>query len=585
MKMKFLKTLALFMTFVLGFGMLSACGSSIDGIDKNKTQLFIANYEGGVGRAWLDEAVARFEKYYENESFETGKKGVHVHIKSDKQVALSQLKGSSHYIFLTGGNLFNNYISEGDFVKITDIVSQEKLPGENKYIADKLSADTKAALTALNGDYYALPTAQSLGGVTYNKHLFDAKGFYFADNPSEAPIKNVNDKRYGFVLGSDIKKSTGPDALYGTSDDGLPSSVEELKKLCDCMVQLNVTPFICYAYSSHYTQNLLQSLWANLAGYDELMLSLSADSSRYGKTDLVEIGSNGKIVKEAGKVKILEDQEINDANGYLLSRQASMYYALDFMQYIFSADRINSYLVPASLTSALSHTDAQLDFLRSEAIGTPIGMLIEGSYWENETKDAGNLKTMQDLYSDYYNEIDYRFMPMPHQYQGRVTPIGTVGENGLTEKDGLKQIGVDNLYNYVIINAHAVKNNAAAERVSKLFVQFLYTDESLRNSTVTNGMSKDIDYTLSDNEYNSLSTFAKSVYDIKTNGQIIVPISSSPVFVKNMSSFSFNTLTSPMWGTENYNYPINGFRDGYTLDSYFEAMVSKHDASWWGKLN
>jgi len=585
MKKNFLKTLALFFAFVLSFGVLSACGPSMEGINTDKTQLFIANYEGGIGRAWVDEAVARFEKYHENESFEDGKKGVQVHIKSDKQVSLSQLNGSSHHVFFTGGNMFNNYIAEGDFVKITDIVSQEKLPGEDKYIADKLGADTKAALTALNGDYYALPTAQSLGGVTYNKHLFDSKGFYFADNPAEAPIKNAADKRYGFILNSNVKKSTGPDALYGTTDDGLPSSVEELKKLCDCMVQLNVTPFICYAYSSHYTQNLLQSLWANLAGYDELMLSLSADSNRYGNTDIIEIGSNGKVVKEAGKVKILKDQEINNSNGYLLSRQASQYYALDFMQYIFSPDRINKYLVPASLTSALSHTDAQLDFLRSEAIGSPIGMLIEGSYWENETKDAGNLKTMQDLYPDSYNEIDYRFMPMPHQYEGRVDAIGTVGENGVTEKDGIKQIGVDNLYNYVVINAHAVQNNPVAERVSKLFVQFLYTDESLRNSTVTNGMSKDVDYTLSDDEYNSLSTFAKSVYDIKANGQIVVPISNSSIFVKNMSSFSFNTLTSPMWGTEKYTYPINGFRDGYDLDAYFEAMVSKHDATWWSKLN
>lgn len=587
MKLKLFKVVALCICAVLTIGTVAGCSSTDVGpnIDTSKTQVYVANYAGGVGRTWLDEAVTRFEKYYENESFEAGKTGVQVQIKNDKDVAVAQMKGSSHYIFFIPVNQFYQYISEGDFVKITDIV-QERLPGESKSIEDKLSADTKAALTALDGDYYLLPTAQSVGGVTYNVHLFEDKGLFFADNSSEAPIQNSGDPRYGFILTSkNLKRSTGPDGLYGTEDDGLPSSVEEFKKLCDCMVKLNVTPFICYAYSYHYTQCLLQSLWANLAGYNELALSISADSSRYGTTDIVEINSNGKIVKENNNIKIVKGQEINANNGYLLSRQVSRYYALDFLQYIFSPERINTYLDRASLTAALSHTDAQYNFMRGEPIGKPIGMLIEGSYWENETKDAGNLNTMKELYPDYYEEMNYRFMPMPHQYSGRIDPIGTVGESGVTERDGYKQVAVDNLYNYAVINANTVKRGSVAERVSKLFLQFLYTDESLRKATTVNGMSKDVEYELSDSEYASLSGFAKSVYDIKKNGQIFVPISNSRVFVQNMSAFSFSTLSTQIWSTGSYSYPLNAFKDGVSLDNFFESLVAEHSSDWWNKLN
>lgn len=587
MKTKFFKTIAMSIALVLSMGVISGCEPPIPpGVDINKTQVYVANYEGGVGRAWLDDAKIRFENYYEDVSFEEGKTGVQVQIKSDKQVSLTQLKGSSHYIFFTGGVMYNNYISTGDFAEITDVVKNEKLPGEDKTVEDKLSADTKAALTALNGGYYALPTAQYLSGVTYNVHLFDAKGFYFADNPSDGPVQNTKDPRYGFILTSkSVKKSTGPDGLYGTSDDGLPSSVEEYKKLCDCMVKLNVTPFICYAYSYHYTQHLFHTLWANLAGYDEVMLSISADSERFGVTDLVEINSSGKVVKDNSKIKIVENQTIDETNGYFLSRQASRYYAMDFMQYIFSPERISTYMVPASLTSALSHTDAQLNFMRGEKTGNPVGMLIEGTYWENESKDADNLSIIKDLYPDYYNEMDYRLMPMPHQYEGRVEPIGTVGVGGITEDDGIKQVGIDPSYQYGIINAHAVKNKPVAERVSKLFLQFLCTDESLRKTTTITGMFSDFEYELEDEEYNLLSNFSKSVYDIKKNGQVVVPISNTDIFVKNMTSFTFKTLTSPMFASDDYAFPLNAFRDGQSLDKYFEAVVASHDQTWWNKLN
>ena len=65
---------------------LAACNREMvnpnDKIDETKTQLRISNYQGGFGRVWLDNAAARFEEKYKNESFEPGKTGVEIHITS-----------------------------------------------------------------------------------------------------------------------------------------------------------------------------------------------------------------------------------------------------------------------------------------------------------------------------------------------------------------------------------------------------------------------------------------------------------------------------------------------------------------------
>ena len=106
MKKVLLKAITLCMALVLSTSVLGGCidpNGGLPGLDTGKTQVYVANYEGGIGRAWLDDAKARFEDYYKDESFEEGKTGVQVQIKSDKQVSLAQLKGSNHYIFFNGG--------------------------------------------------------------------------------------------------------------------------------------------------------------------------------------------------------------------------------------------------------------------------------------------------------------------------------------------------------------------------------------------------------------------------------------------------------------------------------------------------
>ena len=53
--------------------MVACGGGGGEQVDDTKTQLYVSNYDGGFGDEWLYSAKAKFEKLYENKSFEDGK--------------------------------------------------------------------------------------------------------------------------------------------------------------------------------------------------------------------------------------------------------------------------------------------------------------------------------------------------------------------------------------------------------------------------------------------------------------------------------------------------------------------------------
>ena len=59
----------------------SATGDSANGdiiVDENKTQLFVANIQGGIGYEWFRKVIARFEEKFADAVYEPGTKGVQI---------------------------------------------------------------------------------------------------------------------------------------------------------------------------------------------------------------------------------------------------------------------------------------------------------------------------------------------------------------------------------------------------------------------------------------------------------------------------------------------------------------------------
>lgn len=603
------------MACMMSFSAFGGCGggggnSSAGGtFDYSKTQIWIYNHENAIGSVWLDSLKARFEAEYADKEFSNGTKGIEVHVFGQRSALDTVTLATQPYqIVFTEGSGPADLYDSNSFYDMTDWVKETT--AEGKSIESKLSDEMKASYT-MRGGYYTLPHFESYANPTYNRHLFEEKGLYFADDVNElysgttAPDKS--NPSYGILLkNKTAKKSCGPDGIYNTDDDGLPSSVEELKQLVDCMVSLSITPFVAYASTYHYTNKMLYSMWATLEGYDGAMLYVSGDGNQYGSTQIVALDENGKVKKNSDGSVQLETYTLdglNSRDGYKIERQASKYYALDFYQHIFNKSNIDTYYDTDGLSSTTSHTDVQRRFLESEVSSkSKVAFLMDGSYWENESKDAGNLKKLQQSNPDYYAEMEYRLFSLPTQYTGRVEAVGEADKDGnvtyyagKSEADSKKQVMVSNLNCNTYVNRFALlgvdgKIDSSVEEATKLFIQYMYSDESLSEATGITGMFRPLQYEISATDKAKLSSFSKSVLEMRETSEVLVPFASTNYFKYNSSIFGLSPnenddMFTSNDGKDTVRYAINGFRyNNMTLDTYFEGIAINRGESWWNSL-
>lgn len=261
---------------------------------------------------------------------------------------------------------------------------------------------------------------------------------------------------------------------------------------------------------------------------------------------------------------ITESKVITKDNAYEIYQQESRYWALYFCQYLFS----NEKNFHKSCMNTSSHTDVQRDFLIKDSEDKGVAMLIEGTYWRNEAKDAGTFSKWPGA-----EDVETRLMPLPVQ-----------GTGSVKEGEGKSPVVIDTLSSYAFINANiASKHDSDEVEMAKEFLQFCYTDVSLSEFTVKSSVTKDVSYTLSDAEYNGLSDYAKSVWDIKKYGKVVNPISGEPEYIKNVSLFHMTDTN--IWQTNNGcgRNPIDAFTSGGTsARKYFEGL--KKTQEWWNGL-
>ena len=110
--------------------------------DLNKTQLYVSNYDGGFGDEWLYSAKANFEKLYENEVFEEGKKGVQVWITPSElngPALINSVLGAREQVFIAQSVYYYDYLTEECMLDISDVVTGSlSVFGENNTIENKL---------------------------------------------------------------------------------------------------------------------------------------------------------------------------------------------------------------------------------------------------------------------------------------------------------------------------------------------------------------------------------------------------------------------------------------------------------------
>lgn len=524
--------------FALSFAATGAgCKRSVPGaeaIDPHRTQIYVANFNGGTGEQWLKNVKSRFEADLADESFEQGKTGVQIMIQSDKENyrgknLIDKIEGATQEVYFTETVNYYDFVTTGKFLEITDIVTEDlsEKYGESGTILDKMTAHQREyfnAGTEENPEYYALPHYEVYSGLTYDVDLWESENLYFKEgHPSVADYYggSANIEQY-FVQSANDKRASGPDGKTGviegvdySADDGLPATYDEFFLLFDWMKNLGITPIIWNgAYASTYVQMLLSSLFVDYEGYDRTMLNFTFSGDA---DDIVtSIGSDGKVN--------VKTETIEPATGYLLSQQAGKYYALKFLEKLLSDASYYSNLYFSSFTGTMTHLEAQETYINSrfDNEAQPIGILLDGNWWENEATENGSFTRSEELYGEKAKKENRNFawMPLP-----RATELDVGKETTMLDKN----------YTLAFINA-----NVAEWKIPllKRFLQYCYTDVSLQEFTETTGIARGLQYEMSDEAVEKMTSFSRSVWKKREQSEIVYPYSKNKIFMYNQSDFN-----------------------------------------------
>lgn len=523
-------SLLLAVLLLIGSAAFTACNRE-EGleIDTSKTQLYVSNYTGGYGNEWLTSAVDRFQQKYAETEFEagSGKKGVQVVVLDGKEtgtVVFNTMRASSAEVFFTEGVYASDFVNAGLVADITDIVTEDlTMYGESGSIEDKLTDAQKDYFGMVeNGQthYYMVPHYQSFRGLVYDVDLFDEEKLFIAKNGAPSETLQTGGTFSGtYVFTNEAgDRSAGPDKLYGTSDDGLPATYEEFYALADKMGSKGITP-VSYAGSVQvYYDDFLTALEADDAGLNDMM----ANYTFSGTVDsIVDIST----VKSDGTYQLADPVEMNNRNGYLMARLEGKYNALKFTERLVTGGKYGPYF-STDCFSSVSHIENQNNFLYGRFGGDKhIGMIVEGCFWENEADPT--FRSMANRYGAEAGRYERRFAIMPYPK----ATLDKVGEP-LTLVDSLMSAGF-------------IKAGLAEEKteLAKLFLQFLNTDESLREFNVLTGAPKSLEYELTDADKDQLSYFGNSLIELRNaeNVDIVYPCSSNSIYRSNPANFFSST--------------------------------------------
>ena len=572
---KFLSYVCGVLCFVL-LCSLSGCGGKvIQSYDKDKVQLFVQTYDGGFGQEWMNDVKERFEAKYADYTL-GDKKGVEVVI--DPRIEIgnelpAKIQVTKNEIFFTEICNYFNLKNEGILLDVTDVLT-EKLTeyGESKSIAEKLPDNLRNYYgLEENGSihYYGLTYANAFSGFVYDEDLFYQNGFYYKrPSSSESTIKDrlirpiTADQKntagnyaelvmedgqnyYKTVLGDYL--STGPDGKYGTSDDGQPATYADMFALCDYMIDPNgdgnmsdalvTSPFMWLGKNNAgYLGWMFSQLVADYEGAEQMQLHFSFDG----------VAKNLITVDDSGKITELPDLELEPGKELEMYQSAGIYYAAKFFEKIYSNDY---YANPFYCQSGSNdHLTAQDRFINSIASDKKFAFLFDGIWWQHEAEDA--FATMEEKDSAYAKKNrNFKLLSMP-----KATP-DKVGE-GATYADT----------NYTL--AFIRKDIGEKEEIAKKFLQFCFTEESNRKFNQITGVPRDLDYELTQEEYQSLDAFSQSVYDLVKNGSegggVVYPFSNNAFFKrKSQSLISWSSM-------------YKAYIDGTKYDNLLEMFRTKH---------
>ena len=529
----FVLSLVMMLTLFAGCGVgVEKGGENVVEVDPSKASITVATWDGGLGSKWLEDAAALFEEQYKDATnFEEGKVGVEINIVASRSFDGSAMAFTplTHDIYFVEAVDYFAMINNRQLADISDVMTAPLTAyGEEKSIADKLDPTLNAYLTNIDGNYYAVPFYETYYSFVYDLDLWDAKSFYVAAN--------------GGWTNASGDLSAGPDGVAGTDDDGMPATYAEFAKLITRISDADVTPFVTAGNAQDYVANYLYQMWADYEGAEQMLLNYTFDGTA---TDLIDVDESGNVTK-------LPATEITIDNGYMLQKQAGRYAVLQFCEDILLSSDNNYKIID-------THVNAQKSFVRGGiANDQPIAMIVEGSWWENEAKEALN-----DLANGGYDRHNYAVMPMPHATEEQIGQTPT-------------WLAMSNSYGFIASNCDNMD-------LAKEFMKFLHTDSNLCAFTREVNMTRALQYELSQEQITGLTTYCQSILNLKKNGNVIYPV--SLVDEVNNNNIMFANFAWA-WQTNINGYDFKSpwlyFKDekDTSAEKYFNGQYNNFEKKW-----
>ena len=563
MKNKFLSRvksiIALMMCLIMVSGFV-ACSTG-GGDPKNVTVIRILTGDNAFGLDLLRDQGKRFAELHKDDSYAEGKTGVLFKIEHDgAAITLDEgMLNEGYHVISTGSGYITagGAASNGWIASVDDIVTEVN-PYDGKTIASKIPAFTKKAYrldssqdpeNTPNG-YYGLPSQEAFGGLTYDKDLFDRDGYYFAD-PAKYDATNVDDFSFykSEILGDNVtykftsdleSRSVGPDGLPETEDDGLPSSLYELIVLCEKLDNDSIKPFIMSGKMNFYINYFTEALYTSLLGYEDAKALLDFKSDEvdivvgYSDEDLFP-GPNGL---ENVKKPITQKVKIKENCGYYMSQTVEKYYTIAFMQLM---EQQNWYASAANSPNK-GAADAELDFVFGLHQPARQGaMLIECSYWVNESRIRENFKDYDIMYGKTHPNREFRWMSLPVNISTTVDGTNTTVNTGINNESKKGEYATLNISTggFYCINARYANNKEIMDVLTDWF-RFIYSDQELSWLMAHGNYSYLVNYQLDDSlipaqseELNKAPSYTRSFMNLLKTANKVYPIGDSKVYDNN----------------------------------------------------
>ena len=549
----------------------------------------------GYGTQWLQESCERFMEQQKDVEYPGGKKGVYCHIVRGRAPSFNNVNTTAaHVVF--GGGRGNAAAETGNVWNLNDVVTKMEIPGEpGVTIEDKIYPETRTTyrtedtydengVMTKQGDYYVIPTHEIYAGFTYDKTVFDNYGFYFArtldgtETTTGDPNFSVTDYYDEFGTNTHVSKFTnlpyefvtakpssgveewekgkscGPNGIYGDYDDGLASSLYELFVMWEYMAINKVNPVIVSGFQQSLSNALLDSLPSSLMGYEKARGQFDLT----GPVDAVVNFSYDAIEKGINYIEapIVQRVNVTEESGYYTTWAVEKYFTMAAMELLVA----EGYLDPASYpgtAAELNHLGAQKQFIDSGhqimgGVGREIGMLMEYSYWWNESTIRGNVDAFKSLNQDV-TDREVRWMPFSVNIKTTVTGEDEEVSYKFTEQPGISfshtgteytesKKGEVNLLaqtsnNGLFVNKKTAEASEAEKQAIIDWLLFFHTESELSKVTASAGFRKALQYEMQEEDISKWPSFYKDLYDLSNKSKIIRLGAENETYAKSPAIF------------------------------------------------